>query len=105
MIVVMVIVILMEIAVPNWIRARVSSQRSTCMENLKQIDSAKEQWAMESGAPNGAAVNMSDVAGVYIRGPVSGPTCPGGGTYTLNPIGSNPTCSQAAGPTFHLLPY
>ena len=56
MIVVLIIGILMAIAVPNFIRARESSRRSSCIANLKQIDSAKEQWAMDNKAASGAAV-------------------------------------------------
>ena len=104
MIVSMIIVILMEIAVPNFLRARASGQRSTCVNNLKQLDAAKEEWAMDTGAPDGAAVQMSDIASVYIRGPVTGPTCPAGGAYTLNPVGTDPVCSLAPAPGFHYLP-
>lgn len=105
MIIIMIIVILMEIAVPNFIMARTTSQRSSCMNNLKQIDAAKEEWAMDNRAPAGAAVNMTDIAGVYIRGAATGPVCPGGGSYKLNPVGNEPECSLSAGPAFHVLPY
>jgi Tfp pilus assembly protein PilE len=104
MIVVLIIGILMAIAVPNFIRARESSRRNSCIANLKQIDSAKEQWAMDNRAATGAAVQMSDIAGTYMKGAVTGPTCPGGGTYTVNVVGTNPTCSKSAAPDLHVLP-
>jgi hypothetical protein len=100
MIVVMVITILLEIAVPSFIRARSSSQRGTCISNLKHIDAAKEEWAMDTGAPQGAAVQMSDIAGVYLQGPAVGPVCPGGGAYNLHPVGTDPTCNA---PGLHVL--
>ena len=103
MIVSMIIVILMEVAVPNFMRARTSGQRATCINNLKQIDAAKEEWAMDTGAPDGAAVQMSDIASVYIRGPITGPTCPAGGTYELNPVGTDPVCSLSGAPDYHYL--
>src|SRR5215471_19310105 len=84
MIVVLIIGILMAIAVPNFIKARESSRRNSCIANLKQIDSAKEQWAMDNRAATGAAVQMSDIAGVYMKGPATGPVCPSNGTYTVN---------------------
>jgi len=104
MIVVLIIGILMAIAVPNFVRARESSRRSICIGNLKQIDSAKEQWAMDNKASTGATVQWSDIAGIYMRTAIAGPACPGGGTYTINPIGTDPTCSLAAS-DLHILPY
>ncbi len=105
MIVVLIIGILMAIAVPNFIRARQTSRMNSCIANLKQIDSAKEQWAMDNKAASGATVNMSDIAGVYMKGPATGPVCPGGGTYTVNVVGTDPACSLSAAPNLHVLPY
>lgn len=106
MIVVLIIGILMAIAVPNFIRARESSRRNSCIANLKQMDSAKEQWAMDNRAASGATVNMSDLTGAngYLKGPAAGPTCPAGGTYTVNNVGTNPACSLSAAPDLHVLP-
>lgn len=102
MIVVLIIGIIVAIAVPNWIQARETSRKNSCIENLKQIDSAKEQWAMSSNQPSGAAVLWSDLLGPgnFLKG---NPSCNGGGTYTLNVIGVTPTCSLA--PTAgHVIP-
>lgn len=104
MIVVLIIGILMAIAVPNFIRARESSRRNSCVANLKQIDSAKEQWAMDNRAAGGAAVVMADIAGTYIKGAATGPVCPSGGAYTVNAVGTNPACSRNAAPDLHVLP-
>jgi prepilin-type N-terminal cleavage/methylation domain-containing protein len=103
MIVVLIIGILMAIAVPNFIRARDTSRRNICIANLKQLDSAKEQWAMEHKATFGATILMSDIGGSFMKGPVTGPVCPGGGVYTLNTIGTPPECSLAAAPELHIL--
>src|SRR5579862_1891734 len=67
MIVVLIIGILMAIAVPNFIRARQTSRMNACIANLKQIDSAKEEYAMDQKLDNGAAVTMADIAGVYMK--------------------------------------
>ena len=104
MIVVLIIGILMAIAVPNFIRARESSRRNSCIANLKQMDSAKEQWAMDNKKATGDACQMSDIAGTYMKGAAAGPTCPGGGSYTVNAVGTNPACSKAAAPDLHVLP-
>lgn len=92
MIVVLIIGILLAIAVPNFIRARETSRAKSCVSNLKQIDSAKEQWAMDTKAADGdPGPAMSDIAGpgLYIK---AEPECPSNGTYTIDVIGTDPTC-------------
>lgn len=96
MIVVLIIGILMAIAVPNFVQARTSSRRQTCISNLKQIDSAKEQWAMDKQKDTGAAVVDADIFGSATGYVKSKPTCPAGGTYTLAVVGTNPSCSKSA---------
>ncbi|MFI5387585.1 MAG: competence type IV pilus major pilin ComGC, partial [Fimbriimonadales bacterium] len=97
---------LMAIAVPNFIRARETSRRNSCIANLKQIDSAKEQWAMDNKKNTGDSPAWSDLVGTtstagYMK---SQPTCPGGGAYTIDVIGTNPSCSLSASPSLHVLP-
>src|SRR5579872_5775086 len=48
MIVVAIIGLLAAIAIPNFVRARTSSQTNACINNLRQIDGAKQQWALEN---------------------------------------------------------
>jgi prepilin-type N-terminal cleavage/methylation domain-containing protein len=100
MIVVLIIGILLAIAVPNFIKARETSRKQTCVSNLKQFDSAKEQWAMENNKTTGDTVVQGDLVPNYIK---VMPSCPSGGTYTLAVIGTNPTCSQG-GALGHVLP-
>jgi prepilin-type N-terminal cleavage/methylation domain-containing protein len=97
MIVVLIIGILLAIAVPNFIKARESSRKQTCIANLKQIDSAKEQCAMELKWDTGHACAMADLSPNYMK---SIPTCPSGGTYTVDVVGTPPTCTVA----LHVLP-
>jgi prepilin-type N-terminal cleavage/methylation domain-containing protein len=94
MIVVLIIGILMAIAVPNFVKARESSRKSACVSSLKQIDSAKEQWAMDNKKDAGATVALTDLVGstLYIK---ATPECPSGGTYTVNNVGTNPACSTS----------
>ena len=47
MIVVAIIGLLAAIAIPNFVRARTTSQQNACINNLRQIDGAKQQWALE----------------------------------------------------------
>ena len=95
MIVVLIIGILM--AVPNFVQARTSSRKNTCIANLKQIDSGKEQWAMDNKKDAGATVLQTDLSPTYVK---TYPSCPSGGTYTINAVGTSPTCDQAG----HVLP-
>jgi prepilin-type N-terminal cleavage/methylation domain-containing protein len=46
MIVVLIIGILLAIAVPSFMNARERSRANACRANLRQIQAAKEQWAM-----------------------------------------------------------
>ncbi len=109
MIVVLIIGILLAIAVPNFVRARESARGKACIDNLKQIDAAKEQLAMDNKLATGAAdPGLPALVGptLYIK---STPVCPSNGTYTPNAIGTTPVCSIAAnaGATYapHQLPY
>jgi len=101
MIVVLIIGILAAIAVPNFVKARESARRATCIGNLTQINSAKEQWAMDQRKSSGDAVTTADITPAYIK---SFPVCPAGGAYTTAVVGTNPSCSKAAAPDLHVLP-
>ncbi len=89
MIVVLIIGILLAIAV---------SQKNTCILNLKEMDGAKEQCAMERRSAPG-----EDISGYIIGNPSptkplqfylkSMPICPSGGTYSFDVVGVNPSCS------------
>ncbi len=98
MIVVLIIGILLAIAVPNFVKARESSRAKSCVATLKQIQAAKEQWAMDTRAADNAEPTWGDIVGPdkYIKGdPTTFPTstCPSGGQYTLGDMQTNPTCS------------
>ncbi len=106
MIVVLIIGILVAIAVPNFIKARESARTKACIANLRQIDSAKEQYAMDNKTKQGTVIATGAVADLcgnsttaYIKG--SAPLCPGGGNYTLGVLGVDPTCDVAGA---HVLP-
>ena len=91
MIVVLIIGILLSIAVPQWMKARARSQTNACYGNLKQIENAKEELAMEMHLPQGAPVVNGDLWPAYIKGSTF-PACAAGGTYTLNTIGTPASC-------------
>jgi hypothetical protein len=83
---------LAAIAIPNFVRARAKAQINTCIANLKQVDGAKESWALETKKTTGSACDMSDLVTAYIK---STPMCPAGNaSYNVNAIGVDPTCPQ-----------
>jgi hypothetical protein len=64
---------------------------STCANNLRLIDSAKQQWALEHGKAGTDSPVASDLE-PYLA--VSGmPKCPVGGIYSINAVRDEPTCS------------
>ncbi|GIV08747.1 MAG: hypothetical protein KatS3mg019_0838 [Fimbriimonadales bacterium] len=91
MVVVLIIGVLVSLALPSWMNARTRAQTRTCVTNLRQINQAKEMYALATRASSGASVNMSDLVPNYLQ---AEPFCPAGGgaPYTVNPIGTPPTC-------------
>jgi hypothetical protein len=82
---------LMAIAVPNFVKARAVSQENACINNLRQIEAAKNEWALEKGQDGGAVPTEADLT-PYLQGGKF-PICPAGGTYTINAVTNNPTCT------------
>lgn len=88
MIVVMIIGILLAIAVPNFIRARATVRLKSIVTNLKQIDSAVQQWAIEQQKSPGDAVAQSNLDGTGgTTSYLAWPTGPVGGTYAVSTVG------------------
>ena len=90
MIVIAIIGLLAAVAIPNFVKARTTAQRNACIGNLRMIDGAKEQWALEKKKSQGAAIVATEVED-YIKG--GAPKCPSGGTYTYGNLGTDPSCS------------
>ena len=95
MIVVAIIGMLAAIAIPNFIRARTNSQTNACINNLRQIDAAANQFALEKGKNTGDPITYPTDLMPYIKLNSSGsvPPCPAGGTYADPTVGTNPTCT------------
>ena len=100
MIVVLIIGILLAIAIPNFLRARETSRAKSCTGNMRQMETAKEQWAMDTKAAATATPVAADLVDEYMKGtPDTLPTCPSNGTYTLGNMSTRPVCSIAANGT------
>lgn len=93
MIVVAIIGLLAAIAIPNFVKARNTAQTNACINNLRQIDSAVQQWALETGADDTTPVKES--IWDYIKN--GQPKCPvGNKAYPLPAsVTTPPTCPNA----------
>ena len=103
MIVVAIIGLLAAIAIPSFLKARENSRKNSCINNLRQIDGSKEQWALEEGGTNGSTVTWADIA-PYLKSGTNRTICPSmptprtaDGSYDIDVVGSDPTCKIQAG--------
>ena len=98
MIVVAIIGLLSAMAIPSFARARDSSREKTCVNNLRQIDGAKDQYALENGLSTGdpAPAMVAGELMDYLRR--EEPVCPVGNTpYIVGAIGGgNVRCNSSA---------
>jgi len=93
MIVVLIIAILLAIAIPNFLRARESSRAKSCQGNMRQIETAKEQWAMDNKKAATDTPTAANLVDEYMKGTVDTlPGCPSNGTYTIGDMSTRPTC-------------
>jgi len=97
MIVVSVIGMLAALAIPSFARARMTSRMDACINNLRQLDSAKEQWAMEHNKVDSDMLVSADLEPYLKKGIVSGLACPSGGAYVVTRVSAKPTCTLGAG--------
>ncbi len=107
MIVVAIIGLLAAIAIPNFVKARATSQANACINNLRQIDAAANEFALEMKQTTGASINFPTDLTPYIKlnSASSIPGCPAGGAYADATVGSVPTCSLSTTVTpSHVLP-
>jgi prepilin-type N-terminal cleavage/methylation domain-containing protein len=107
MIVVAIIGLLAAIAIPNFVRARQTSQTNACLNNLRQIDAAKQQWALENGktqsaTPTSTSLNVyigRSMNGADLYCPLSKGTTWGGYSAGINAVNVLPVCANYNGTT------
>ena len=97
MIVVLIIGILLAVAIPSFVQARETSRAKACVANLKQIDSAKQQYLMDKNVSTFTSATDLTAAGLVTQYVRSAPICPAGGTYTSGDATTIPVCSLATG--------
>ncbi len=108
MIVVAIIGLLAAIAIPNFVRARATSQANACINNLRQIDASINEWALEQGKSTGAQPVLATDLTPYIKLNANNaiPGCPAQGVYTVFTVGATPqvSCSLSTLNPPHALP-
>src|SRR6266700_4949715 len=77
-----------------FIQARTTSAVNACINNLRQIDGAIQQWALDRQATTNSFVTWNDIRPYLAREQSSPlPRCPQGGTYTIGRVVGPPRCS------------
>ena len=97
MIVVLIIAVLLAIAIPNFMKARDTSRTKACVANLRQIDTARMQWAMDAKLAAGAAVSWANLVPDYVKDSLYARLVASTPSATSTPIRSAPlpdTCSS-----------
>ena len=99
MIVVAIIGLLATIAIPNFVRARLKAQQNACINNLRQLDGAKQTWALENKASPTTTPTQANIQPYLGRGTAgTAPTCPADSqssfqtSYSLNDLQTAPSC-------------
>jgi prepilin-type N-terminal cleavage/methylation domain-containing protein len=92
MIVVAIMGLILGIALPAFLKSRTQARKQVCIENISQIESAKQQWGLETNHKEGDAPPEGEIFGdnAYIK---KKPNCPAGGTYDLKVVGTVTTCT------------
>jgi len=108
MIVVAIIGLLAAIAIPNFVKARAQSQANACINNLRQIDAAANQFALEQHKSTGYSFSFPSDLTPYIKLNSAGsiPPCPANGAYSVGTLGATPqeSCSLSTATPAHVLP-
>src|SRR5882762_5136884 len=96
---VLLILVILTIAIPNFFPAQTVMSMSACAENLRSIDEAKKEWALQDHGTNRIPTEADLLPFIGGLRPGVGyhanrfPQCPSGGTYILGAIGEPPKCS------------
>ena len=92
MIVVAIIGMLVTMAMPAYVRARDNAQEAVCLNNLRMLDTAKIQHALEAGKQNGDPVVSTDLD-LYLKSPFATWNEPSGFAYVIGDVGLDPVCT------------
>jgi hypothetical protein len=100
-----VAVIVLAAGIPNFIRARSTRAAYPCINNLRQLDAAKNQWKLEKNKTDNDMPTWNDLRPYLPSWGSNGiPVCPDGGVYTLGRVRQSPACSLGNSEPGHKLP-
>ena len=94
MIVVAIIGLLAAIAIPNFVKARENAQLNSIFNNLRIIEGAKDQWALENKKGTGDTVDSVTTVSDYLKGGTVKPVV--GETYATTTVGTASTATLPA---------
>lgn len=105
MIVVSIIGLLAAVSIPNYVKTREVSHRKACIANLKQLEGAVQNWALETRKASGDPIASIELFGAtnYLRREI---VCPANGSpYNYFRVGDprHVTCQLSGGPEYHTL--
>lgn len=94
MIVIAIIGIVAIVSIPNYMKSRETSQKNTCINNLRSIDRMTQQWAFENNKVSTDTYSLTDPSLLaHFKGSTL-PVCPGDGTYSPGgTLTQEPSCS------------
>ncbi len=96
MIVVSLIGLLVAICIPSFMKSRETSQLNSIYSNLRIVESAKDQWALQNQKGTGSLPDWPGLSD-YIKGGTVKPAT--SEIYTINSVGTNAyaTCNVRLG--------
>jgi hypothetical protein len=86
------VALISAVAIPSFAKARGVAQKTACINNLRQIEAAKQTWALENKKGEHDIPTQEDLKPYLTHGL---PVCPLGGTYTINEVATPSICSVA----------
>ena len=98
-------IVVLAVVIPAFIRVKPTSAAFPCINNLRQIEVAKSQWALENSKSTNDVATWNDLRPYFPARWTNGmPICPDGGSYTIGRVGESPTCSLGDKEPGHKLP-
>ena len=97
MIVVSIVGLLATLALPAFLKPRATTRRNVCLNNLRQLDAAKQQWALMEMKGGDAEPADTDLD-AFLKGGTERLFCPAdmsktfANSYTINQINIAPEC-------------
>ena len=92
-VIVAMIGLIAAIAIPSFVRARGTAQERVCIGQMQLLEHAKEELQVTGRYSTGDLISEEEIS-QYLENGFDDLKCPGGGTYSVNPIGQPPSCSE-----------